>query len=623
VIASGLRIGRYEVGDRLGKGSFGVVHLARDVELGRDIAIKVLKPEYLGKPSVVQRFLKEARAAATIGHPGIVTVFECGQIANTGTRADGNAYIAMELLRGESLTDRIGREGRLPVETVIAIGRQLASALAAAHGAGIIHRDLKPDNVFLIPDSAVHGGERVKLLDFGMAKLTELDGAPQTHSKMILGTPRYMSPEQARSSAKIDHRTDIYALGCILYELACGRPPFAGDAGEVIVQHQSAPLARPSSIVDVPTPLDALIVSMLAKQPDERPQSMADVERELAAASTQEIEPPTGVYPPKRSDDATTQTAVSDVTTTLQDRWRVRWRSPLVIALAATGLVLGGLLTFLLLSPSRKIGAPLAADAPRLAAAPPDAAAEVPTPRTPASEDANRMRAECQALLDGQQWQALRECAQRLDAVDGEAARAFAERATRGLAPDTDAKRVECKQYMFDKKWQDAIGCAKALRDPAAPQILADANAEAAAEAALRRLGEAASRGQQRVAKKELDQIPASSVYRKEAEATYHRIDTPSAKTVAAAPPSPPASCDAAALRASGGEKLSQGLDAAALVDFEAAIRCGAGGDIYVKAFMAACRSRHEPKARQLYKSLPADKRESISQICVRNGITF
>src|ERR1044071_1946230 len=285
MIASGLRIGRYEVGDRLGKGSFGVVHLARDVELGRDVALKVLKPEFLGKPTVVQRFLKEARAAATIDHPGIVTVFECGQIANTGTRADGNAYIAMELLRGESLTARIERDGRLPPETVIAIGRQLASALAAAHAAGIIHRDLKPDNVYLIPDAAVHGGQRVKILDFGMAKLADLDGAPITHSKMVLGTPRYMSPEEARSSAKIDQRTDIYALGCIMYELACGHPPFSGDAGEVIMQHQTSPPARPSSLITVPAALDTLIVQMLAKVPDDRPRSMANVETGLAAAS--------------------------------------------------------------------------------------------------------------------------------------------------------------------------------------------------------------------------------------------------------------------------------------------------------------------------------------------------
>src|SRR5262245_6496382 len=185
MIASGLRIGRYEVGDRLGKGSFGVVHLARDVELGRDVALKVLKPEFLGKPTVVQRFLKEARAAATIDHPGIVPVFECGQIGNTGTRPDGTAYMEMDLLPGGALTHRMEREGRLPPDAVIAIGRQLASALAAAHAAGIIHRDLKPDNVFLIPDAAVHGGFRVKLLDFGMAKLAELDGAPITHSKMI------------------------------------------------------------------------------------------------------------------------------------------------------------------------------------------------------------------------------------------------------------------------------------------------------------------------------------------------------------------------------------------------------------------------------------------------------
>jgi protein kinase-like protein len=671
MIASGLRIGRYEVGDRLGKGSFGVVHLARDVELGRDVALKVLKPEFLGKPTVVQRFLKEARAAATIDHPGIVTVFECGQIANTGTRADGNAYIAMELLRGESLTHRMEREGRLPPEMVIAIGRQLASALAAAHAAGIIHRDLKPDNVFLIPDSAVHGGFRVKLLDFGMAKLAELDGAPITHSKMILGTPRYMSPEQARSSAKIDQRTDIYALGCILYELACGHPPFSGDAGEVIVQHQTSPPARPSSLITVPAALDTLIVQMLAKVPDDRPRSMAEVETALAAATTADLEPPTGVFPPKPPPPIVEElSTISEVATTMRTRSRLRDRWPLITALALAGLLLGGLVAFVALrGPKRKLAAPVE---PPVAVAPaPDAAVTVAeAPRTVAENDANRVRGECQALLDANQLSQLRECADRLQPLDPDAATAFRQRTNSTTAA---LKRVECKQLYLDKKWQDAIDCAaqlEQLKDPEAAKIRTDADSEAKAEATQRRLADAANNDALRQARKELDQIPVGSVYRKQAEKLYADAEKSMLMTLvsralqarardkscradyadvledavkqgleaqvrervkcvqngavaSAAPPPPPAVCDAAALRQSGESKMQSGLDAAALVDFEASIKCRADPETYIKAFMAACRSRHEPKARQYYKALPTDRRDSISQICVRNGITF
>jgi serine/threonine-protein kinase len=147
VISPGLRIGRYEIGRRLGKGGFGVVHVARDVDLDREIAIKVLKPEYLVKPQIVQRFLQEARAAAKIGHPGIVTVFECGQIQGTGTRADGNAYIAMELLIGESLADRVMSGGRMASQKAIPLALQLAAGLGAAHDARLVHRDRSPDIV--------------------------------------------------------------------------------------------------------------------------------------------------------------------------------------------------------------------------------------------------------------------------------------------------------------------------------------------------------------------------------------------------------------------------------------------------------------------------------------------
>ncbi|HTR54834.1 MAG TPA: serine/threonine-protein kinase, partial [Kofleriaceae bacterium] len=189
-VTTGIRVGRYEVGRELGKGGFGILHVARDVELDREIAIKFLRPEHAFRRDTVQRFLQEARAAARIQHPGIVTVFESGVVEGTATRADGTVYIAMELLAGETLSARLRREGRFAPAAAIAIVRQLASALAAAHAAGIVHRDLTPHNVFLVPDAAVVGGERVKVVDFGIAKLVDGLGANvQTHSLVVLGTP--------------------------------------------------------------------------------------------------------------------------------------------------------------------------------------------------------------------------------------------------------------------------------------------------------------------------------------------------------------------------------------------------------------------------------------------------
>ena len=275
-LEAGIRVGKYLVGRKLGQGGFGILHVARDVDLDRDVAIKFLRPEHAFRPQVVQRFVQEARAAARIDHPGIVTVYECGEVAGTNTRADGTVYIAMELLTGETLATRRKREGRLPIPIAIGMTRQIASGLAAAHRSGIVHRDLKPQNLMLVADAAVIGGERVKILDFGVAKLADGFGTNvQTHSMLMLGTPMYMSPEQCKSSAKVDARADIYSLGCILFELVCGRPPFDGDSGELIAKHQLVAPPTPRSVIaDLPAALDALISAMLAKATDDRPQTI-------------------------------------------------------------------------------------------------------------------------------------------------------------------------------------------------------------------------------------------------------------------------------------------------------------------------------------------------------------
>ena len=158
--APGMQVGKYELGKKLGEGGFGLVMIARDTQLDREVALKFMHAEHTANPDILRRFLQEARSAAKITHPGIVTVFECGQVSGTKTSDDGVAYIAMELLHGESLSDRLQREGRLEIDAAIEIVAQVASALDAAHRTGVVHRDLKPDNIFLMTDPAMPRGDR-------------------------------------------------------------------------------------------------------------------------------------------------------------------------------------------------------------------------------------------------------------------------------------------------------------------------------------------------------------------------------------------------------------------------------------------------------------------------------
>jgi eukaryotic-like serine/threonine-protein kinase len=276
------RLGKYELTGQIGHGSFGDVYTARDTELDREVALKILNPSHHGDEEAMHRFLLEGRAAARIAHPGIVTVHDCGRLVPDGGEA--LAYIAMERLIGESLAQRLARAGRLAPAEAAEIARQVAAALEAAHRADVLHRDLKPDNVFLVADPAVPAGERAKVLDFGLAKI-----GTSRHTRLgsVFGTPLYMSPEQCRSSSSIDARSDIYALGCILFELLTGRAPFEGAIYEVVERHLHDPAPRASSLVPgLPPALDALVAAMLEKDPAARPQTMADVAAALAAAIT-------------------------------------------------------------------------------------------------------------------------------------------------------------------------------------------------------------------------------------------------------------------------------------------------------------------------------------------------
>src|SRR5689334_11973766 len=228
----GTQIGQYRVLRRIGSGGMGAVFLAEHVLLGRRAAIKQLLPAFSAQRDVVERFFNEARAATAVRDPGIVQVYDYG------VHVDGTAYIVMELLEGETLCARITRLGRIaPVDTLRII-RQTATALAAAHDAEIVHRDLKPENVFLVSDPEAQAGERPKILDFGIAKLTSPNEHARTHTDAVMGTPVYMSPEQCRGAGFVDHRSDIYSLGCVTFHMLTGRPPFDGDAsGDLIVAH--------------------------------------------------------------------------------------------------------------------------------------------------------------------------------------------------------------------------------------------------------------------------------------------------------------------------------------------------------------------------------------------------
>ena len=269
----GVALGNYRITDALSGGGMGRVYRAQHEILDRPAAIKLLRPEFTENDDLVQRFFNEAKAATAIRHPGIVEVYDFGY-----TDA-GNAYIVMEFLDGVPLARAVEERGQFPETEAASITRSIASALKAAHAKGIIHRDLKPDNVFLIPDP--DGREaRVKVLDFGIAKLANLPASDRrrTQTGVLMGTPKYMAPEQAREAATIDQRADLYSLGCMLYELLVGRPPFdAEGAGEVIALQMFTEPEPPSKYVPVSPEMEAIVMRLLAKEPKDRYQTAAEL----------------------------------------------------------------------------------------------------------------------------------------------------------------------------------------------------------------------------------------------------------------------------------------------------------------------------------------------------------
>jgi len=249
----------------LGGGSFGTVYRGRQIGLDREVAVKIPTHEIAADPVMARRFAREARAASRVTHPGVVAIYAVGELP------DGRPYLAMQLVEGEPL-DRILSEGPVPPARALRIARQIASALAETHAVDVVHRDLKPTNIMWRRDRL--GDDRIVIVDFGIAvcKPGTADATRLTAGGLI-GTPHYMSPEQAHGD-QVDARADLYALGCLLFELLTGETPFDGSSFEVLLGHLGRPAPAPSGRnPEVPEAADRVVASLMAKKPDDRPQS--------------------------------------------------------------------------------------------------------------------------------------------------------------------------------------------------------------------------------------------------------------------------------------------------------------------------------------------------------------
>jgi serine/threonine-protein kinase len=351
-LAAGTMVGEYRVTHKLGEGGMGVVYAGIHPEIGKRVAIKILGPQAAAHPDLIRRFKEEARAVNKIRHPNIIDIFAFNQLA------DGRHYFVMEYLDGESLTDRLAR-GPMDFGEMRRLLAQICSALHAAHEAGVVHRDLKPDNIWVATPPLSES--RIKLLDFGIAKLNDISTAHSTQSGVPMGTPLYMAPEQAMGRA-IDRRVDIYALGVLLYQVFAGTLPFHGATPhEVVLKHVTEPALPPSRHREIrPQGMEEIILACLEKDPQARPESAASLAARIeavfaASASTPAhagvamtvprlsapAVPPSGGAPPKGAErDGVGGTSLSGFTgdSVVSTKPRTARRTGLIIA----GVVLSG-----------------------------------------------------------------------------------------------------------------------------------------------------------------------------------------------------------------------------------------------------------------------------------------
>ncbi|GAB6859857.1 serine/threonine protein kinase [Microbacterium xylanilyticum] len=381
--------GRYELQSRIAIGGMGEVWEATDHVIGRTVAIKILKDEYMGDPGFLERFRAEARHAALVNHEGIASVFDYGE-------ENGSAYLVMELVPGEALSTIIEREGALSADKTLDIVAQTASALQAAHAAGLVHRDIKPGNLLITPDG------RVKITDFGIARIA--DQVPLTATGQVMGTVQYLSPEQASGHAA-SPATDIYSLGIVAYECLAGKRPFTGESQVAIAMAQinDTPPPLPAT---VPQPVQNLVMAMIAKKPADRPSSAATVARAAQALRRGDLNSAAIAVPAviagvvggaaaASGDDAMTQIlgatqgATTIMPTTAQipteaeqapeKKKRSPWTWPLIALIVLLLIVLGGTLWALLAN--QKAPAPGPSTASSAPVVTPTKTTPAPTPR--------------------------------------------------------------------------------------------------------------------------------------------------------------------------------------------------------------------------------------------------
>ena len=341
--------GRYELDSRIAIGGMGEVWEATDHVIGRTVAIKILKDEYMGDPGFLERFRAEARHAALVNHEGIASVFDYGE-------ENGSAFLVMELVPGEALSTILEREGSLSTDKTLDIVAQTAAALQAAHAAGLVHRDIKPGNLLITPDG------RVKITDFGIARIA--DQVPLTATGQVMGTVQYLSPEQASGHAA-SPATDIYSLGIVAYECLAGKRPFTGESQVAIAMAQinDAPPPLPETIAE---PVRNFVLSMIAKKPEERPATASAVARAATSLRRGDIAGAVAIVPaiagaagldqvtqlltPGGEDTtrilptAAPVAADADAEPVAQKKKRSPWTWPLVALIVLLVLVLGGTL---------------------------------------------------------------------------------------------------------------------------------------------------------------------------------------------------------------------------------------------------------------------------------------